>query len=37
MRVSGVVSSPQPTLSSICLVECGSVKILEKKNDRKPA
>ena len=28
---------PQPTQSSICLVECGSVKICEKKNSRKSA
>ena len=34
--VSGVVSSPQPTQSSICFVECGSVKHFEKKNSRKP-
>ena len=31
----GVVSSPQPTQSSSCLVECGSVKNCEKKNSRK--
>ena len=36
MRVSGVVSSPQPTQSSTGLVECGSVNIFEKKNSRKP-
>ena len=35
-RVSAVVSRPQPTQSSICLVECGSVNIWEKKNSRKP-
>ena len=34
--VSGVVSSAQPTQSSICLVECGSLKHLAKKNSRKP-
>jgi hypothetical protein len=32
----GSVSRPQPTQSSICFVECGSVNILEKKNSRKP-
>ena len=36
MSVSAVVSSPQPTQSSICFVECGSVNICEKKNSRKP-
>ena len=34
--VSAVVSSAQPTQSSIGLVECGSVNIWEKKNSRKP-
>ncbi len=34
--VSGVVSSPQPTQSSMCFVECGSVKHRPKKNSRKP-
>ena len=33
--VSGSVSRPHPTPSSICLVECGSVKIWPKKNPRK--
>ena len=33
--VSGVVSSAQPIESSICLVECGSLKHLAKKNSRK--
>ena len=37
ISVSGVVCRPQPMQSSICLVECGSVKICEKKKDRKPA
>ena len=36
MSVSGVVSRPQPTQSSIGFVECGSVNICEKKNSRKP-
>ena len=36
MSVSAVVSRPQPTQSSIGLVECGSVNIWEKKNSRKP-
>ena len=36
IRTSGVVSSPQPTQSSIGFVECGSVNICEKKNSRKP-
>ena len=36
ISVSGVVSSPQPTASSRCLVECGSVNIWLKKNSRKP-
>ena len=31
----GSVSRPQPTPSSICFVECGSVKHCEKKNSRK--
>jgi hypothetical protein len=35
IRTSGEVSRPQPTLSSICLVECRSVKHWEKKNSRK--
>ena len=35
IRVSGSVSSPQPTASSICLVECGSLKAVSKKNWRK--
>jgi hypothetical protein len=34
ISVSGSVSSPQPTASSIGLVECGSVKHREKKNSR---
>ena len=34
ISVSGSVSSPQPTQSSICLVECGSVKHCAKKNSR---
>ena len=34
--VSGVVSSAQPMPSSICFVECGSVKQRSKKNSRKP-
>jgi len=34
ISVSGSVSSPQPTLSSIGLVECGSVNIWAKKNSR---
>ena len=34
--VSGVVSRPQVTQSSICFVECGSGKTWEKKNFRKP-
>ena len=34
--VSMSVSSAQPTQSSICLVECGSVKHWEKKNSRYP-
>ena len=33
--VCGVVSSPQPTQSSICLVECGSYSAWPKKNSRK--
>ena len=33
--VSAVVSSPQPTASSIGLVECGSLKHCPKKNHRK--
>ncbi len=37
ISVSGVVSSPQPTQSSICLVECGSLNACEKKNSRKPS
>ena len=37
ISVSGVVSSPQPTQSSICLVECGSLHACEKKNSRKPS
>ena len=36
ISVSGVVSSPQPMQSSICLVECGSVNRCPKKNSRKP-
>ena len=32
ISVSGVVSSPQPTQSSMGFVECGSVNICEKKN-----
>ena len=32
----GEVSRPQPTQSSIGLVECGSLNIWEKKNSRKP-
>ena len=36
MSVSAVVSRPQPTQSSVGLVECGSVNIWEKKNSRKP-
>jgi hypothetical protein len=36
MRVSAVVSMPQPMQSSIGLVECGSVNIWEKKNSRNP-
>jgi hypothetical protein len=35
--VSGVVSSPQPTESSICFVEWGSMNTWEKKNWRKSA
>ena len=34
--VSMSVSSAQPTQSSICLVECGSVKHWAKKNSRYP-
>ncbi len=34
--VSGAVSRPHPTPSSICLVECGSVNTCEKKNSRNP-
>ena len=34
--VSALVSSPQPTQSSIGFVECGSLNIWEKKNSRKP-
>ena len=34
--VSGSVSSAQPMQSSICLLECGSVKHLAKKNSRNP-
>ena len=36
ISVSGVVSRPQPTQSSIGFVECGSVNISAKKNSRKP-
>jgi hypothetical protein len=36
IRVSALVSSPQPTPSSICFVEWGSVKILEMKNSTNP-
>ena len=36
MIVSGVVSSPKSTPSSICLSECGSLKTWPKKNSRKP-
>ena len=32
---SASISRPQPTQSSICLVECGSVNIWPKKNSRK--
>ena len=35
-RVSAVVSSPHPTMSSICLVEWGSGKTWPAKNSRKP-
>jgi hypothetical protein len=35
-RVSPVVSRPHATQSSIGFVECGSTKILAKKNSRKP-
>jgi hypothetical protein len=35
ISVSGVVSSAQPMQSSICLVECGSLKHCAKKNSRK--
>ena len=34
--VSGVVCIAQPMQSSICLLECGSVKHFEKKNSTKP-
>ena len=34
--VSASVSSAQPTASSICFVECGSVKISPKKNSAYP-
>ena len=37
ISVSASVSRPQPTQSSICLVECGSAKICEKKNSQEPA
>jgi hypothetical protein len=33
---SALVSKAQPTQSSICLVECGSGNISEKKNSTKP-
>ena len=36
ISVSGVVSRPQATQSSICFVECGSGKTCAKKNSRKP-
>ena len=36
ISVCASVSSPQPTQSSIGLVECGSGNICEKKNSRKP-
>ena len=32
MRISGVVSRPQLTMSSICLVECGLFAICRQKN-----
>ena len=35
IKVSASVSRPQPTVSSRCLVECGSVKQCAKKNFRK--
>ena len=35
-RLRASVSRPQPTQSSVGLVECGSVNIWEKKNSRKP-
>jgi hypothetical protein len=35
MSVSGAISRPQPTQSSIAFVECGSAKIFAKKNWRK--
>ena len=35
ISVSASVSRPQPTQSSRCFVECGSVKHCEKKNSRK--
>ena len=35
LRVAASVSSPHATPSSICLVECGSLKMLAKKNWRK--
>jgi hypothetical protein len=34
MIVSMSVSAAQPTQSSICLVECGSVRQVAKKNSR---
>jgi hypothetical protein len=36
INVSGVVSRPHATVSSRCLVECGSGKTSPKKNSRKP-
>ncbi len=34
--VTGSVSRPHPIASSICLVECGSVNVCEKKKSRNP-
>ena len=34
--VSGVVSSPQLTPSSRCLIECGSLKTCDMKNSTQP-
>ena len=35
ISVAASISSPHPTQSSICFVECGSVNIRPKKNSRK--